>query len=57
MYICNVIINPIIKMRTLNQEKFENFNDFLLSDEEMLLVRGGDGEKQMTVPPITEPEI
>ncbi len=44
-------------MRTLNQEKFENFNDFLLSDEEMLLVRGGDGEKQMTVPPITEPEI
>lgn len=46
-------------MRTLNQENFENFNDFLLSDEEMILVRGGDGDggKQMNVPPITEPEI
>ncbi len=46
-------------MRTLNQKNFENFNDFLLSDEEMILVRGGDGDggRQMTVPPITEHEI
>lgn len=46
-------------MRTLNQEIFENFTDFLLSDEEMILVRGGDGDggKQMTVPSKTEPEI
>ena len=46
-------------MRTLIQKNFENFNDFLLSDEEMILVRGGDGDgdRGMTVPPITEPEI
>jgi len=47
-------------MKTLNQEKLEKFNEFLLSDEEMLKVRGGEGEggeKQMEVPPITEPEI
>ncbi|MFO7853163.1 MAG: hypothetical protein ACQERS_02460 [Bacteroidota bacterium] len=46
-------------MKTLNQENFENFKDFLLSDEEMILVRGGDddGDRGMTVPPITEPEI
>ena len=45
-------------MKTLNQENFENFSDFLLSDEEMILVRGGDGEeKGMTVPPVTDPEI
>jgi len=46
-------------MKSQNQEKFENFNEFLLSDEEMILVRGSgpDNEKGMNVPPITEPEI
>ncbi|HUS86850.1 MAG TPA: hypothetical protein VMW76_06405 [Bacteroidales bacterium] len=48
-------------MKILNQEtKFENFNNFLLSDDEMLLVRGGDGEddgKGTTIPPVTDPEI
>ena len=46
-------------MKTLNQEtKFDIFNDFILSDEEMLLVRGGDGDDKGTVvPPVTIPEI
>ncbi len=46
-------------MKKLNQDELERFNDFLLSDEEMILVRGGnsDGEKGMSLPPVTEPEI
>lgn len=45
-------------MKTFNQEQFENFSEFLLSDEEMIQVRGGDGDgKGEVVPPITEPEI
>jgi len=45
-------------MKTLNQETFENFNDFLLTDEEMTNVRGGDGGGAgENVPPVTEPEI
>lgn len=44
-------------MKTLNQETFENFSEFLLTDEEMTYVRGGDGGKGENVPPITEPEI
>lgn len=47
-------------MKTFNQEKFENFSEFLLSDEEMIYVRGGEGDpvgKGEEVPPVTEPEI
>ena len=47
-------------MKILNQEtKFENFNNFLLSDEEMILVRGGDGsdDNGSETPPVTDPEI
>ncbi|HDZ40086.1 MAG TPA: rSAM-modified peptide [Bacteroidetes bacterium] len=46
-------------MKKLNQIELEKFNEFTLSDEEMILVRGGDsdGEKGMTIPPVTEPEI
>ena len=45
-------------MKTLNQETFENFSEFLLTDEEMTFVRGGDGGGPgERVPPITEPEI
>ena len=48
-------------MKTLNQEsKFDLFNEFLLSNEEMINVRGGDGDpdKGTTVPPITaDPEL
>lgn len=49
-------------MKNLNQEtKFENFQNFLLSDNEMLKVRGGDGdpiEKGTVIPPVTaDPEI
>lgn len=45
-------------MKTFNQEKFENFSEFLLSDEEMIHVRGGDNDgKGEEIPPVTEPEI
>lgn len=48
-------------MKNLNQEiKFENFNQFLLADEEMINVRGGEGDdgKGTKVPPVTvDPEI
>ncbi|MDZ7738537.1 MAG: hypothetical protein U5K32_05615 [Bacteroidales bacterium] len=45
-------------MKTFNQEKFENFSEFLLSDEEMIHVRGGDSEgKGEETPPATEVEI
>ncbi len=46
-------------MRTMDQEKFEKFSDFILSDEEMILVRGGDGDEggRESAPPVTEPEI
>lgn len=48
-------------MKNLNQEiKFENFNAFLLADEEMINVRGGDGDdgnKGTTTPPVTDPEL
>ncbi|MDZ7739047.1 MAG: hypothetical protein U5K32_08295 [Bacteroidales bacterium] len=45
-------------MKTFNQEQFESFSEFLLSDEEMINVRGGDdGGKGEEVPPVTEPEI
>ncbi len=46
-------------MKNLNQEiKFENFNQFLLADEEMINVRGGDDEKGTRTPPVTvHPEI
>ena len=43
-------------MKTLNQETFENFNEFLLTDEEMTNVRGGDGGgvRRKLSPPATE---
>ena len=47
-------------MKNLNQEiKFETFNNFLLADEEMINVRGGDGDdgKGTVTPPVTDPEI
>lgn len=49
-------------MKNLNQEiKFENFNEFLLADEELINVRGGDGneagEKGTVTPPVVDPEI
>lgn len=49
-------------MKTLNQEiNFETFNEFLLSDAEMINVRGGDGngdyKGQVTPPVTTDPEI
>jgi len=46
-------------MKTFSKETFENFSDFLLSDEEMILVRGGDSDdgKGEVTPPATEPEI
>lgn len=47
-------------MKTLNQStKFDLFNEFVLSNEEMINVRGGDAdpEKGTVLPPITEPEI
>ncbi|MDT8401576.1 MAG: hypothetical protein RQ743_07770 [Bacteroidales bacterium] len=46
-------------MKKLNQIELEKFIEFSLSDEEMILVRGGnaDGEKGMSIPPVTEPEI
>jgi len=47
-------------MKTLNQEfKFDLFSDFVLSNEEMINVRGGgDPDKGTTVPPVTaDPEI
>lgn len=46
-------------MKKTNFDELEKFNDFLLSDKEMMFVRGGDGEneKGMNIPPVTEPEI
>lgn len=47
-------------MKNLNQENnFETFKNFLLSDEEMINVRGGDGnEKGTVIPPVTaDPEL
>jgi hypothetical protein len=49
-------------MKNLNQEiKFENFNEFLLADEEMINVRGGDGDrgdnKGTVIPPVVDPEL
>lgn len=48
-------------MKNLNQPiNFENFNDFLLSDNEMLFVRGGDpgdDDKGTVTPPVSDPEI
>ncbi len=47
-------------MNNLNQEtNFETFNEFLLSNEDMINVRGGDGEeKGQVTPPITvDPEL
>lgn len=50
-------------MKNLNQEiKFENFNEFLLADEEMINVRGGDGEtdtgeRGTVTPPVVDPEL
>lgn len=50
-------------MKTFKQYQLEKFNDFLLSDEEMIFVRGGSGDsngddgKGETIPPVTEPEI
>lgn len=47
-------------MKNLNQDaNFETFKNFLLSDEEMINVRGGDGDDKGTVtPPVTaDPEL
>lgn len=47
-------------MKNLNQEsKFDLFNEFVLSTEEMINVRGGDGadDKGTVTPPVTVPEI
>ena len=46
-------------MKTINESLLENFNEFLLSDEEMNKVRGGDpgDNKGTTTPPVTEPEL
>lgn len=46
-------------MKNLNQENFENFSEYLLSDEDLLMVRGGDDDgKGQTIPPIVcEPEL
>ena len=47
-------------MRNLNQEtNLETFSAFLLSNEEMINVRGGDGDdKGQVTPPVTaDPEI
>ena len=45
-------------MKNLNQEiNFETFKDFLLSDEEMINVKGGSGDdnKGTTTPPVVDP--
>lgn len=56
-----VLTKTIKAMKSLNQEtKFDLFNEFVLSIEEMINVRGGDGDandKGTTVPPVTVPEI
>ena len=42
-------------MKTLNQElTFDNFNEFALTNEEMINVRGGDGDPIIlpSLPPI-----
>ena len=46
-------------MKSLNQTiNFENFNEFTLTDSEMIFVRGGDGEGHGDVtPPVTDPEL
>lgn len=67
MYICNPINKKSVYqkneiMKSLNQEtKFDLFNEFILSNEEMINVRGGDGDprddKGTVTPPVTIPEI
>ena len=45
-------------MKNLNQEiNFETFKEFLLTDEEMINVKGGGGEndKGTTTPPVIDP--
>lgn len=43
-------------MKTLNFEKTKNiFEDFVLTNEEMINVRGGDGEGEPTLPPVNPP--
>lgn len=46
-------------MKTMNQvTNFDLFSEFVLSNEEMINVRGGgDPEKGSVIPPITDPEI
>ncbi|MCD4770311.1 MAG: hypothetical protein K8R35_09100 [Bacteroidales bacterium] len=47
-------------MKSLNQTiNFENFNEFTLTDSEMIFVRGGDGEGHgdVIIPPEPEPEL
>lgn len=39
-------------MKTLNFEKTKDiFTDFTLSNEEMIMVRGGDGDGEILPPP------
>jgi hypothetical protein len=40
-------------MKTLNSEKTKtNFTEFALSNEEMINVRGGEGDTTIHIPPI-----
>lgn len=71
MYLCNIKNNPIkrsvtqtkLMMKTLNLEtSFDLFKGFVLSNEEMINVRGGEGDpagdKGLVCPPATaDPEI
>ncbi|MCA1755839.1 MAG: hypothetical protein LC649_00035 [Bacteroidales bacterium] len=45
---------------TIKETAFDIFNEYVLSNEEMITVRGGDGdpEKGSIVPPVTsDPEL
>lgn len=45
---------------TIKETGFDNFSEYVLSNKEMIAVRGGDGdpEKGSIVPPVTsDPEI
>jgi len=46
-------------MKSLNQTiNFESFEEFTLTDNEMIVVRGGDGAGHGDVtPPISDPEL